>query len=44
MLTEVFAATDGLIVLDQVNEEGWGVIAPAVRMHLACSPRAGPTS
>lgn len=35
MLTDVFAATDGLIVLDQVNEEGWGVIAPAVRDHLS---------
>ncbi|HVU86603.1 MAG TPA: PfkB family carbohydrate kinase [Pirellulales bacterium] len=35
MLADVFAATDGLIVLDQVNEEGWGVITPAVRQHLA---------
>jgi bifunctional ADP-heptose synthase (sugar kinase/adenylyltransferase) len=34
-LTAVFDATDGLIVLDQVNEEGWGVIGPAVREHLA---------
>lgn len=28
-------ATDGLIVLDQVNEEGWGTITPRVREHLA---------
>jgi bifunctional ADP-heptose synthase (sugar kinase/adenylyltransferase) len=33
-LTTVFDATDGLIVLDQVNEEGWGVVGPAVREHL----------
>ncbi len=34
-LAAVFHATDGLIVLDQVNEEGWGVIGPAVRARLA---------
>jgi len=34
-VTQVFDATDGLIVLDQVNEEGWGVIGPRVREHLA---------
>ncbi len=34
-LDAVFAATDGLIVLDQVNEEGWGVVGPAVRQRLA---------
>ena len=34
-LAAVFAATDGLIVLDQVNEEGWGVIDRAVRDRLA---------
>ncbi|MBX3414120.1 MAG: hypothetical protein KF708_15640 [Pirellulales bacterium] len=34
-VTQVFEATDGLIVLDQVNEEGWGVIGPRVREHLA---------
>ena len=34
-LSAVFAATDGLIVLDQVNEEGWGVVTPGVRDHLA---------
>jgi rfaE bifunctional protein kinase chain/domain len=34
-LTEVFRSTDGLIVLDQVNEEGWGVVGPRVREHLA---------
>ena len=31
----VFRTTDGLIVLDQVNEEGWGVINPRVRGRLA---------
>jgi rfaE bifunctional protein kinase chain/domain len=33
--------TDGLIVLDQVNEEGWGVVTPAVRERLAelCAAR-----
>jgi bifunctional ADP-heptose synthase (sugar kinase/adenylyltransferase) len=31
---EVFATTAGLIVLDQINEEGLGVIGPAVRQHL----------
>ncbi len=34
-LEEVWDATDGLIVLDQVSEEGWGVITPAVRERLA---------
>lgn len=34
-VSEVFRATDGLIVLDQVNEEGWGVINPRVREELA---------
>lgn len=34
-VTQVFESTDGLIVLDQVNEEGWGVIGPRVRKHLA---------
>ncbi len=34
-LSEVFDATDGMIVLDQVNEEGWGVVGPRVREHLA---------
>ncbi len=33
-LTKVFAATAGLIVLDQVNEEGWGVVGSEVREHL----------
>ena len=31
----VFDESDGLIVLDQVNEEGWGVIGPRLRDHLA---------
>lgn len=30
-LPELFDATDGLIVLDQVSEEGWGVVTPRVR-------------
>ncbi|MHB1033638.1 MAG: bifunctional heptose 7-phosphate kinase/heptose 1-phosphate adenyltransferase [Pirellulales bacterium] len=34
-IAEAFDATDGLIVLDQVNEEGWGVVGPRVREHLA---------
>jgi len=34
-LTAVFDATDGLIVLDQVNEPGWGVVGAEVRDHLA---------
>ena len=31
---DVFQATDGLIVLDQVNEENWGVVNVAVRQCL----------
>lgn len=34
-LEEVWTSTDGLIVLDQVNEEGWGVIGLGVRQQLA---------
>ena len=34
-LTDVFDRVDGLIVLDQVNEENWGVITTAVRERLA---------
>lgn len=34
-LTEVFNKVDGLVVLDQVNEENWGVITTAVRERLA---------
>ena len=30
-----FEAADGLVVLDQVNEEGWGVVTTEVRDHLA---------
>lgn len=33
-ITQVFRETDGLIVLDQVNEAGWGVITSRVREHL----------
>jgi rfaE bifunctional protein kinase chain/domain len=32
---QVFAETDGLIVLDQVSEEGWGVVGREVRDLLA---------
>ncbi|MGD9645359.1 MAG: bifunctional heptose 7-phosphate kinase/heptose 1-phosphate adenyltransferase [Pirellulales bacterium] len=40
-VSAAFEATDGLIVLDQVNEEGWGVVTPAVRQRLAelCAAR-----
>lgn len=41
-LNQVWAETAGLIVLDQVNEEGWGVITPGVRQHLAELARANP--
>lgn len=34
-VSQVWSETDGLIVLDQVNEEGWGVVSPALREHLA---------
>lgn len=33
-LRDVFAATDGLIVLDQINERNWGVVNDAVRATL----------
>lgn len=39
---EVFRGTDGLIVLDQVNEEGWGVINPRVREALALLANSAP--
>ncbi len=41
-LDAVFDATDGLIVLDQVNEESWGVVAPAIRDHLAVLAKRNP--
>jgi bifunctional ADP-heptose synthase (sugar kinase/adenylyltransferase) len=41
-LNQVWQETAGLIVLDQVNEEGWGVITPAIREHLASLARANP--
>ncbi len=41
-LSKVFHTTDGLIVLDQVNEEGWGVVGPAIRAHLAALAAAAP--
>lgn len=34
-ITTAFDAADGLVVLDQVNEEGWGVVTTEVRDHLA---------
>jgi rfaE bifunctional protein kinase chain/domain len=39
---EVFQRTDGLIVLDQVNEEGWGVVTPKVRQALGQLAREHP--
>lgn len=33
-LDAAWAQADGLIVLDQVNEEGWGVVTPRVRERL----------
>ena len=39
---EVFHATAGLIVLDQVNEEGWGVVTPNLRQRLAGLARQHP--
>ncbi len=41
-LDEVFATCDGLIVLDQVNEENWGVVNAAVREHLSVLARRFP--
>lgn len=34
-LTGVFHSCDGLIVLDQIEEDGWGVVDARVREHLA---------
>ncbi|MBI1899993.1 MAG: carbohydrate kinase [Planctomycetia bacterium] len=34
-LRSLFEEVDGLIVLDQVREEGWGVVTPRVRDELA---------
>lgn len=34
-VTAAFHASDGMVVLDQVNEDGWGVVAAEVREHLA---------
>jgi rfaE bifunctional protein kinase chain/domain len=41
-LTAAFRATAGLIVVDQVNEEGWGVITSRVRSHLTELARSAP--
>jgi sugar/nucleoside kinase (ribokinase family) len=35
LVRDVFHESDGLIVLDQVNEEGWGVVGPRLRDFLA---------
>lgn len=40
--TAAFDSCDGLIVLDQVNEENWGVITAGVREHLAQLGRQTP--
>jgi bifunctional ADP-heptose synthase (sugar kinase/adenylyltransferase) len=42
LATDVFTEADGLIVLDQVNEEGWGVVGPRLRDHLAGLARQHP--
>ncbi len=34
-LTAAFQTADGLVVLDQVNEDGWGVVTTEIREHLA---------
>ena len=41
-LAATWDATDGLIVLDQINEEGWGVINARVRGELAKLASARP--
>lgn len=39
---QTFAESHGLIVVDQVNEEDWGVVTREVREHLAALSRARP--
>jgi bifunctional ADP-heptose synthase (sugar kinase/adenylyltransferase) len=41
-ITDVFDRVDGLIVLDQVNEDEWGVITTNVRQRLASLCQARP--
>jgi rfaE bifunctional protein kinase chain/domain len=41
-LNDVFPRVDGLVVLDQVNEENWGVVTSGVREQLASLCRAYP--
>jgi bifunctional ADP-heptose synthase (sugar kinase/adenylyltransferase) len=41
-LGQVFERVDGLIVLDQVNEDNWGVVTTAVRERLASLCQARP--
>ncbi|HUY89673.1 MAG TPA: PfkB family carbohydrate kinase [Pirellulales bacterium] len=39
---QAFAESHGLIVVDQVNEDDWGVVTREVREHLAALSRARP--
>ncbi|HEX7376354.1 MAG TPA: PfkB family carbohydrate kinase [Pirellulales bacterium] len=41
-LSDVFTQVDGWVVLDQVNEENWGVVTTGVREHLAALCRRHP--
>lgn len=41
-LEELWKTTDGLVALDQVNEEGWGVVTPKVRERLGALARRQP--
>jgi bifunctional ADP-heptose synthase (sugar kinase/adenylyltransferase) len=41
-LDRAFADSDGLIVVDQVNEDDWGVVTREVREHLSALCRAAP--
>lgn len=41
-LDRAFADSDGLIVVDQVNENDWGVVTREVREHLSALCRATP--
>lgn len=42
MVDEAWQSSDGLIVADQVNEEGWGVVTPRLRDWLADSAVSRP--
>lgn len=41
-LSDAFPRADGWVVLDQVNEDDWGVVTAGVRAHLASLCRAHP--